>query len=547
MKNLKWLGNVLFDKRKELVFLSAFILGWNFLVVSQTFSKIYNYSGASQFRNITTSNYGFMIQGVSGDTTTEGVFFRSMLVSGFDFNGDTLFYKKYNSPAWNIASLYDVNTILSDTIFIVGNERRFAAVDTLFASLWWYNLAGDTIQTRQFSSPYYTSSNDPANSSWWMRPTSIAKSDDGQFLYLVCRVVDYPPLQNSFIVMKLSAEGELVWTYHHPFDENYYACDVVMHHEGKPWVIVAGVGGTNYPNILLGLNEISGFAETEIALPQGLASLNRRASDMIMLEDGIVVASVIFGEGSNLTPSMYKMSYEGQLLWQNSIPNGERIEQENDHLVQAQDGGFVCAAVSFEGGPTTGVPDDYNYVYRTWLWKVDANGNYLWDRKFEYLSLDSAYYNVYTFPHDLKATTDGGYIVAGEATTTCSNFPSCDEFIQQGWLLKVDACGCLVPGCDPNCIVSVEEKEEENEKEYFRFGPNPVGDLLNLYIPPLPFSIKELTFSLVDMNGRKIKDFQFQYDNTTYMIDAQSLAAGNYILSLTKDGQVLQSERMVKR
>jgi hypothetical protein len=247
-------------------------------------------------------------------------------------------------------------------------------------------------------------------------------------------------------------------------------------------------------------------------------------------------------------PALYKMDFQGNYIWTAEIPNGENIEQYNEHLVQAQDGGFVCAAVHYQGGATPGLPGVNNYVYRTWLWKVDADGNFLWDRKYEYLSLDSAYFNVYAYPHDLKATPDGGFIVAGEATATCSNYPTCDAFIQQGWLLKVDGCGCLVPGCDESCISASSELNTVEKTPYFIYGPNPIEDALHIYLRSSSLlDLSNTTLSFYDQLGRRVHSLSLAHDDTTYIIDTNVLSIGEYILVLEKDGQILQSEKLVKR
>ena len=91
------------------------ILQCGFLGHSQTFSKQYDYEGTSQFKNIVCTDYGYLIQGEKGDTTDAGVFFRSMLVGGFDFNGDTIFYKKYFSLTKPVEKIYI--TVVFNNIF----------------------------------------------------------------------------------------------------------------------------------------------------------------------------------------------------------------------------------------------------------------------------------------------------------------------------------------------------------------------------------------------------------------------------------------------
>jgi hypothetical protein len=148
--------------------------------------------------------------------------------------------------------------------------------------------------------------------------------------------------------------------------------------------------------------------------------------------------------------------------------------------------------------------------------------------------------------HDFKATPDGGFICAGEATVACVDYPECTDIIQQGWLLKVDGCGCLVEGCDEACSVGVEEGHEAISEVIFRMGPNPTSDLLNVFIPTLTeIDIRKIDFQLYDLKGTLLKSFRFQNDNTTYMMDMKSFASGEYILSAIYEGKIIKSERVV--
>jgi hypothetical protein len=231
-------------------------------------------------------------------------------------------------------------------------------------------------------------------------------------------------------------------------------------------------------------------------------------------------------------------------------PQGAQYDfaQRNDHLVKSPGGGYVSCSVKYDEqinpeDPTD--PSSNNTSEKIWLWKVDSDGNFLWQRFYEYLTFDSGYFYLYNVAHDLKATPDGGYIMAGQATASCLDWPGCDDFTQQGWLLKVDGCGCLVPGCDEECTVGVNENYVE-KRSYFTFGPNPGRDNLNVYIPKSPsHDSADLKLVLCNAQGQFIKSLPLQHDNTTYVIDSSNLSAGVYLISLMDGNVVLQTERMV--
>jgi hypothetical protein len=298
------------------------------------------------------------------------------------------------------------------------------------------------------------------------------------------------------------------------------------------------------------LNSYTGEIETN----QTISLLNLEfiePMDMVIENGTFTFAESDVITGGDFLPIIYQCSSNGIELFQVSPPAAQYdFEQQTEHLVQSSDGGYVLCSVKFEEQSNPFDPNETssnNTNKKIWLWKVDSLGVFQWQRFYEYLSFDSGYLFLNNTANDLKSTPDGGYIMAGESTSLCLNWPSCSEDSQQGWLLKVDGCGCLVPGCDQNCVVTNLENEQEVRVNYFLFGPNPVDELLNVYVPTLPIPIKDLTFRLFDMQGKLLREFQFESDNTTYMIDVNSLASGNYILSAFYKGEVVESEKVVKK
>jgi hypothetical protein len=46
-------------------------------------------------------------------------------------------------------------------------------------------------------------------------------------------------------------------------------------------------------------------------------------------------------------------------------------------------------------------------------------------------------------------------------------------------------------------------------------------------------------------NGKLMKSFAVNYANTTYMMDVEEMASGEYVMAFLNDGVVLQSEKLV--
>ncbi|MEY3398292.1 MAG: Secretion system C-terminal sorting domain, partial [Bacteroidota bacterium] len=179
------------------------------------------------------------------------------------------------------------------------------------------------------------------------------------------------------------------------------------------------------------------------------------------------------------------------------------------------------------------------------LVKYDSLGNMLWNRKFSYVDSYQDYHDIY----DLKSTSDGGFIAVGEASDNDEESPNFVFPNAQAWILKVDGCGCLVPGCDSDCVVpncATEIVDFPPFDSYFIYGPNPVSQSLNLYFDGGGINLEGLSFRLYDLTGRLIDQFTPYQSQTTYIWDMEHLASGEYLICLCQDDRVLQQTKVVK-
>ena len=151
----------------------------------------------------------------------------------------------------------------------------------------------------------------------------------------------------------------------------------------------------------------------------------------------------------------------------------------------------------------------------------------------------------------MKATSDGGYIMVGEATDQTGASANWQPTLprQQAWILKVDACGCLVPGCDGERVAmscGCEPDLFPEVPEYFLVGPNPASNSLHIYYGDQPQTKNEnLEFRVHDMTGRLIQSFSPKDVHTTYITDVSHWARGNYILSLFAGKDLLQQKKIL--
>ncbi len=229
-------------------------------------------------------------------------------------------------------------------------------------------------------------------------------------------------------------------------------------------------------------------------------------------------------------PAILKIDTLGNISWMTDFWEDDYgAYHRHRQIVKAQDGNYVSGGVY-------GVGSSFLESSSAYLAKVNTEGELLWQRKYKYFDLGNDQHELY----DLRATSDGGFIFCGEAKGTDEDNPEVTGPYQQGWLVKVDEHGCLVEGCHLSDHVSEIEKQEN--KEYFKVGPIPASNFLNIYqihqVSPLA------VYELYDMQGRLMKSIPVVDKNTTLMVDISDLSSGNYVLSLKEGSKRLQQQKV---
>jgi hypothetical protein len=321
---------------------------------------------------------------------------------------------------------------------------------------------------------------------------------------------------------------------------------------------------------------------------------------LIALEDGFVVAYI--QTNTNLTPINYdvfcnikKNNYNGNLLWEWQNDTSTQLLGAND-LIQTKDKGWVIGtAIGKEflrtGGTSSILAEDC-YVFkldsaRNWLWgtplraysysqyakimkvieqpdsslvvfgitidsfslngstiaqyncmvaKLSPNGDSLWSHRYYYIQQAWAEHEIF----DVEQTHDGGYLIAGQAKITGQG-P-----YQQGWLLKLDQHGCLVPGCHlPDTTNSVLPLYAQPQAE-LKIYPNPAVDYLNVLYRNKQIG-EELTFRILDVQGRVLQSHTARdISDKTYIFPVWELLGGWYVLEVRQDGVLVGSGVFVK-
>jgi hypothetical protein len=499
--------------------------------VSQTFSTRSYGVSTTIYHSVQVLADGYLTCGLTIDTIPNAHF--DILFSHFNAFGENIEEYHYGDSAFQYFTQENDYSYLSN--YYIQQAVSEDESGTSIARLIWYNDMGDTLMTRRYYSPYYNEQ----NGNDFINPRyAILLSDSS--VYFTAGISD-PITANDVCIWHLDKHGNELWHYVYATEADPETCYSMI-----PW----GDGGVmasifrgiddSYPLsdlVLLQLNE-EGINIGEI--DESVWNNYSVSIQAMLYDNGIVCGGSICEPGNeNTRYSIWKLNDVGELLWNNPI--GDYPPSNSNYtfqtLVKTIDGNYVGTGdFYYLGDQSNSYHADVNPI------KISSSdGSVLWQRFYSIVNSQNDIHNAI----DLKATPDGGVVFCGHASDAWSQNPNLELPAQQGWIVKLDACGCLVPGCDENCVVGVEETES-SELKYFKYGPNPSRDFIHVYLRDIEsLSLTGTEIQLHDLQGRLVKSFKPQRIDTTYLLDTEGISAGDYLLSLVCFGKVFQSERVL--
>ena len=210
------------------------------------------------------------------------------------------------------------------------------------------------------------------------------------------------------------------------------------------------------------------------------------------------------------------------MVWEvDYIPLDTTLSDHNTHFYKIHDvgDGYVAAGANWDAELPAG-EDGY-------LVKVSYDGEKIWERKYHVIEIPTSP-TLHEF-YDMRPTSDGGYIMAGQVL----DFSQSLDF-QQGWLVKVDEYGCLVPNCQLADAIS----DPFDNSPTINLYPNPTSDFLNIYFSHI--NKKDGVFRLIDLQGRTVLQFDANKNETTYIVSLEKYAAGIYFLQYVEEGVIVK-------
>ncbi|MCU0371091.1 MAG: T9SS type A sorting domain-containing protein [Bacteroidales bacterium] len=160
--------------------------------------------------------------------------------------------------------------------------------------------------------------------------------------------------------------------------------------------------------------------------------------------------------------NLIKVSQDGEIIWDKKYCS-PLLGFYISNIKKANDDGYICCGM--RQWPDTAYDAG-------WLFRFNKNGDSLWFRDYMYYTQFPGNINQL---YDVDITTDGGFIVTGQAFMA---YPP--NSLQKIWLLKVDSLGCDTAGCDTTVGVEEHEGMEAWGHGNIKVWPNPCREMLNV-------------------------------------------------------------------
>jgi hypothetical protein len=507
-----------------------FLLTLSFSLLGQnTFNVRYGMPHSAISTGVFENHEGYLVFGGRTDTTFAE--HSDIFIQQLDFSGNEQWTKYFGSAERPLQTRRHGVSRFLDGTFVSASKSHYDDLDHIV--LVWFDEFGDSTRTKTWLSPSFENG-DPED---FVGMVQFA-TDLQDNIYVVMSI-SQEDTGEDYIVRKLSKEGEILWDYWRETERQTERLFGLMVTEDQ--TVVTSASGILGADLELWLEFISeeGSLIKQVA-PQFPHWVNI-ARDLIPSHNlGRIIgcsSTQVPIVGSAL-PVVYELDTTGFATWVSFPDDSTDIWHTFRTITPTCDSAYVAAA-KFH------VVEDTPYnQWLGWVVKFSKDGDILWSRKFQLVDTQG-------FTHEISKiieTSDNGLLFCGEARD--DYWPDWDSTTvsQQSWIVKLDACGCLVPGCDPDCDPpECPEIVDVPDTDYFLYGPNPFHQFLNIYVgDKLDLDAGDVSFKVHDSVGRLVGDFRMSSLETTFMWDLSELPSGQFVLSMMQNDRVLQSEVVVK-
>jgi len=496
---------------------------------------------AAVFSGVYATDSCFYLSGLVSDTLPP-YYPAGILWSKYGYDGGLLEHNTYFKEGQELLNFYtDIEPYRGG--FVISAEAR--KHPGMSANLLYFDQFGEV--TEHVEIDYFF----PLHDYSFILPTKLAIGPEDKIL-LPTRERNPVGTNNTETVLQLfDSTGNILWRYNHGLIHNEDLKDfpVEVAAFGSHFIVACWLSNDNKvfknydtQNYLFAI-DTTGAVLWEYYSPEEV--LMREPEALYVEEDGSVIVSTFLGEEFIINASSHGMEWHTNYIYKLNPPNevewSVSFEQpyptignlSNLHKIikATDDSGYVIA------GHVTQLDEEEGPDIRGWLLKISPEGDSLWSRRFRYLD-PNPQTDFHEF-YDLEATPDGGYLMAGQVKWEAGPPP-----IQQGWLVKVDEWGCLVPGCH---LPSSTNEPSQTLQLSLQLYPNPATEAVNIFLKDEHIARRrQAEIRLVDMQGKVLQHHAAgKLDEVTNMLPLYGLAAGPYLLQYVADGEVLCSEKLI--
>lgn len=223
-------------------------------------------------------------------------------------------------------------------------------------------------------------------------------------------------------------------------------------------------------------------------------------------------------------PALYYMDLQGKV--QDIFVFDNLVLSDIYDINATLDGGIVGCGDRYES-PTGG-------LRIPWLFRMDGNKKVLWEREYN----DTTYAGGAKIAYNIIPTSDEGFILTGIVTNSMTGVRE-----SHNWVLKVDADGCLSPGCQVTTIITAAEEPVFLEGIGIQAFPNPTTDWLRVRFPQdFNFGNEGTRLLLINNNGQTAKQAHTKGSDTD--LDVSALPRGTYYLVVHRENSIILSKKI---
>ena len=158
-------------------------------------------------------------------------------------------------------------------------------------------------------------------------------------------------------------------------------------------------------------------------------------------------------------------------------------------------------------------------VLNSFVTKFTEDGKVIWQR-LDTLDFSPVYNYSWTEAGGVVAMEDGGLMING----TCRDY---ETHNRKGWMMRLDANGCLIKG---DCATSSLSDPLEITENDFDIYPNPTTGIVNIMMNKKNLYKGTFKFTTFDAMGRIVKEGTMNEDNA--ILNLEDLNSGIYFLKI---------------